>query len=135
MATTWQPHGNHMATTHRKNTLQTLHLNPEPQQRLPHAPLLPTAYIFPAVGMAALLTHARAISDEAFVVAAEALSQMTTPTELETGRLFPAFDHIRAISKVLAARVAEHMVATGDGGKPEQCGQWEEYVAQNMWTA
>lgn len=50
-------------------------------------------------------------------------------------RLFPAFQNIRAISKVLSAHVAQHMVSVGLGTTPAGCTDWEEYVAKNMWTA
>ena len=36
------------------------------------------AYVFPAVGFAAVLTRARSISDDVFLTAAEALSEVTT---------------------------------------------------------
>jgi hypothetical protein len=49
--------------------------------------------------------------------------------------LFPAFQNIRAISKVLTAHVGQHMVEVGLGSTPPGCVNWEEYVAFNMWTA
>ncbi|WIA08394.1 hypothetical protein OEZ85_007833 [Tetradesmus obliquus] len=92
------------------------------------------AYIFPAVGFAAVLTQSREITDEMFVLAAEELSKMTDMQELEQGRLFPPFQRIRAISKVLAGRVAQHMVAAGLGALPgDFTGDWEVYVADRMW--
>jgi hypothetical protein len=49
-------------------------------------------------------------------------------------RLFPAFQKIRQISKVLTARVAEHMVGAGLGATPgDFAGDWETYVADKMW--
>ncbi|KAF6252741.1 cytosolic NADP malic enzyme [Scenedesmus sp. NREL 46B-D3] len=93
------------------------------------------AYIFPAVGYAAVLAKSREITDEMFVLASEELSAMTDMEELEQGRLFPPFQSIRAISKVLTARVAEKMVAAGLGTVPEGCSDWEAFVASNMWNA
>lgn len=93
------------------------------------------AYIFPAVGYAAVLAQAKEITDEVFVLAAEELSKMTDMDELLVGRLFPAFQNIRAISKVLSAHVGQHMVEVGLGSTPAGCVNWEEYVASNMWTA
>lgn len=58
------------------------------------------AYIFPAVGHAAILTHCSSITDDVFVVAAEALSKMTTAENASQGRLFPPFAAIRNVSKV-----------------------------------
>lgn len=54
---------------------------------------------------------------------------------LPARRLFPAFQNIRAISKVLSAHVGQHMVEVGLGTTPPGCTNWEEYVASNMWTA
>ncbi|WIA17257.1 hypothetical protein OEZ85_014130 [Tetradesmus obliquus] len=93
------------------------------------------AYIFPAVGYAAILAKSKEITDEMFVLASEELSSMTDMEELEQGRLFPPFQSIRAISKVLTARVAEKMVDAGLGTAPEGCNDWESYVASNMWNA
>ena len=36
------------------------------------------AYVFPAIGFAAVLTRARSIADDIFLTAAETLSQITT---------------------------------------------------------
>ncbi len=44
------------------------------------------AYIFPAVGYAAILTKSKAITDDMFVLAAVELSRMTDMQELEAGR-------------------------------------------------
>lgn len=44
------------------------------------------AYIFPAVGYAAVLVQAKEITDEVFVLAAEELSKMTDMDELLVGR-------------------------------------------------
>lgn len=44
------------------------------------------AYIFPAVGYAAILAQSSEITDEMFVMAAEQLSTMTDMEQLEIGR-------------------------------------------------
>jgi malate dehydrogenase (oxaloacetate-decarboxylating)(NADP+) len=82
-----------------------------------------------------VLAQAKEITDEVFVLAAEELSKMTDMDELLVGRLFPAFQNIRSISKVLTAHVGQHMVEVGLGSTPPGCVNWEEYVAFNMWTA
>jgi malic enzyme len=144
------------------------------------------AYIFPAIGMAAVLTNCSALTDEVFVVAAEALAEMAVHEEVAVGRcgagrggggglpgaaclapaggpapqllvppttpsprptprhrhpphppplcrLFPAFSNIRHVSRVLAARVAQFIVAHGLGSTPEGCADWNEYVERHMW--
>ncbi|KAG1657236.1 hypothetical protein FOA52_000439 [Chlamydomonas sp. UWO 241] len=52
------------------------------------------AYIFPAVGGAASLMRWGEITDEMFLLAAEALAGMATQDEIRSGRLFPPFSHI-----------------------------------------
>ena len=44
------------------------------------------AYIFPAVGFAAVLCRSKEITDEMFVLAAEELSAMTDLQEVNVGR-------------------------------------------------
>lgn len=63
------------------------------------------ALVFPAIGHAASLCAARAISDDVFLVTAEALAGMTSLEEVECGLLFPRFSAIKDVSaKVRAAR-------------------------------
>jgi malate dehydrogenase (oxaloacetate-decarboxylating)(NADP+) len=92
------------------------------------------AYVFPAVGAAALLTRARVLSDGAFVAAAEALAVMTSAEELAAGRLFPPFSAIRAVSRRVIAAVAKHMAAAGEGeAPPGAAADWEAYAGARMW--
>ncbi|KAG2431097.1 hypothetical protein HXX76_009628 [Chlamydomonas incerta] len=84
-----------------------------------HPPQANNAYIFPAVGHAAVLTRAQRIPEEVFLVAAERLSTMATPAELEVGALFPPFARIRDISADVMAAAAAHLVDAGLGAVPE----------------
>lgn len=71
---------------------------------------------------------------QAFLVAAEALSCMTSLDELAHGYLFPPFGQIRSVSYKLMAAVAEYMVATGLGSTPEGfSGDWEATCREAMW--
>lgn len=76
----------------------------------PPLPQANNAYIFPAVGHAAVLARCPQISDDVFLVAAEALAGMTTAAELDQGFLFPRFSGIQAVSARLMAAVADFMV-------------------------
>lgn len=105
------------------------------------------AYVFPAIGHAAMLCGAREITDEVFLLAAEALAGMTTRADLESGMLFPRFSNIRAVSGRLIAAIAEDMCATGLGrlpanfdavtaGVPASVGtkaKWEAYARAHMF--
>lgn len=92
------------------------------------------AYIFPAVGHAAVLCKARTIPNEVFLVTAEALAGMTTLEEVHHGYLFPAFSHIREVSVKLMAAVGSYMVDRGIGTQPEGFnGDWEACAEAAMW--
>ena len=91
------------------------------------------AYVFPALGHAAVLAGAREVSDDAFLAAAEALSAMTTEAELAAGKLFPDFDSIREVSHDLTARVCELMERDGQGVKPAGVMDWKKYVDSQFW--
>ena len=73
------------------------------------------AYIFPAVGHAAVLARCRQISDDVFLVAAESLASMSSVADLEQGYLFPRFSGIKSVSARLMAAVADFMVRRQGG--------------------
>lgn len=76
------------------------------------------AYVFPAVGAAAMLTRAVSLPDEVFLEAAEALAAMATREQLSQGMLLPPLSMLRPASEVLAAHLASFMVEHGLGVAP-----------------
>jgi malate dehydrogenase (oxaloacetate-decarboxylating)(NADP+) len=80
------------------------------------------AYIFPAVGFAAVITRCSTIPDAVFLEAAEALGAMSSPQQLAQGRLFPPLSQIREACEKLTAHLARFMVETGLGKVPEGVG-------------
>ncbi|CAK0739550.1 hypothetical protein CVIRNUC_001175 [Coccomyxa viridis] len=99
------------------------------------------AYIFPAIGLAAVLTRTSHISDDAFLTAAKHLSEMTQIPEAARGLLFPRFSSIQQVSAKLTAKVAQFMVEAGGGAVVpselvgEKSPDWEAYVASTMYKA
>lgn len=96
------------------------------------------AYIFPAIGHAAILTYCSTISDEIFLLAAEQLSSMSSMQQLQQGQLFPHFDEVREVSACLAAHLAAFMVDEGLGVKPPSMASgdssgWEPLVRISMY--
>uniref|UniRef100_A0A672ZKC3 Malic enzyme n=1 Tax=Sphaeramia orbicularis TaxID=375764 RepID=A0A672ZKC3_9TELE len=63
------------------------------------------AYIFPGVGLAVTAGAIRCITEEIFLVAAEALAHLVTEDDLAEGRLYPPLSSIRDVSIKLAAKV------------------------------
>jgi len=106
------------------------------------------AYVFPAIGHAAILCHASQITDDVFLITAEALAEMTTPEEIESGHLFPRFSKIRNVSSRLIAAVAEEMCLSGLGRVPPDFdavtmhvasggnrARWEAYARDHMYES
>lgn len=71
------------------------------------------AYIFPGVGLGALVANASKVTDEDFLVAARTLASLVAKERLDVGCAYPDLKDIRDVSKHIAASVAKHMQETG----------------------
>ncbi len=76
------------------------------------------SYIFPGVGLGAISSRARRITDKMFMDAAHTLAQLVTQSDLEQGSLYPALPRIREVSAHIAAAVAETAYKDGLADKP-----------------
>jgi malate dehydrogenase (oxaloacetate-decarboxylating)(NADP+) len=65
------------------------------------------SYIFPGVGLGAIASGARRITDEMFMRAAFTLAQLVSGSDLAQGSLYPALPRIREVSTKIAAEVAQ----------------------------
>lgn len=65
------------------------------------------AYVFPGIGLGAILSSARVIPDEFFLVAARTLAGLVEKKEIVHGSLYPPLTDLRKISHAIAVRVAE----------------------------
>jgi malate dehydrogenase (oxaloacetate-decarboxylating)(NADP+) len=64
------------------------------------------SYIFPGVGLGAIASRTRRITDEMFMTAAHTLAHDVTESDLEQGSLYPALPRIREVSAHIATAVA-----------------------------
>ncbi len=64
------------------------------------------AYIFPGVGLGAIVSRSRVVTDEMFLVAAHSLANQVTEHDLERGRVYPSLSRIREVSAKIAYDVA-----------------------------
>ncbi|XP_078427454.1 NAD-dependent malic enzyme 2 [Wolffia australiana] len=100
-------------------------------------------YLFPGVGLGALLSGAHHITDGMLQAAAKCLAAYITDNEIERGIIFPSISSIRHITTHVAAAVVQEAVdeqlaeGHGDVGPRELADMTEDetvdYVAKNMW--
>jgi malate dehydrogenase (oxaloacetate-decarboxylating)(NADP+) len=76
------------------------------------------SYIFPGVGLGAIATRARHVTDEMFMAAVHALCAQVTPEDLAQGSLFPPLSQVREVSAHIAAAVAQVVFDQGLAGVP-----------------
>jgi malate dehydrogenase (oxaloacetate-decarboxylating)(NADP+) len=76
------------------------------------------ASVFPGVGLGAIVSGARHLTDEMFLAAADALAAGVTAADLEAGRIYPALEAIRRVSARIAAAVAGVAWARGLAREP-----------------
>jgi malate dehydrogenase (oxaloacetate-decarboxylating)(NADP+) len=65
------------------------------------------AYVFPGIGLGAIVCGARVIPDEFFLAAARTLAGLVKKSDLARGSLYPPLREIRRISLAIAVSVAE----------------------------
>ncbi len=72
-------------------------------------------FIFPGVGLGAIVAGTREITDEAFIVAARELASRVTPERLAEGGLYPPIEELRGVSRAIAIAVIRHFRDAGYG--------------------
>jgi malate dehydrogenase (oxaloacetate-decarboxylating)(NADP+) len=75
-------------------------------------------YIFPAMGMALFATEATRVTDEMFLVAAQAVAEQVTEEDLAIGLIYPPQSHILEASLHVAERIAACIFEQGLAGVP-----------------
>jgi malate dehydrogenase (oxaloacetate-decarboxylating)(NADP+) len=70
-------------------------------------------YIFPAMGMAVFATEAKWVTEEMFIVAAQAVAEQVTEQDLSMGLIYPPQSHILNASLHVAERIAGYIFDQG----------------------
>jgi malic enzyme len=89
------------------------------------------AFIFPGVGLGALVAEAREVTDGMFAAGADALAAEVTAADLAAGSLFPRISELRRITARVAEAVVRQAVADGVARNPAESPA--EAVAAAMW--
>ena len=94
------------------------------------------AFIFPGVGLAAIVAGARTVSNAEFLVAAHTLAGLVSAERLAEGALYPPIRDLRAVSREIAVEVVRSFgtvdglpLAAGDQGRAEA----EAAVDESIW--
>lgn len=90
------------------------------------------SYIFPGVGLGAIASGTRLVTDEMFMSAARTLANLVTKSDLDQGSLYPALPRIREVSAAIGAEVAQvaHQRNLATGPAPNDV---LEYVKSQMF--
>ncbi len=90
-------------------------------------------FIFPGVGLGAVVAQAREVTDSMFLVAAETLASLVKPDRISAGALYPRLADLREVSRAIAIAVAEQARQCGVARLPADQ-DVAQSVAAAMWT-
>ncbi len=91
-------------------------------------------FIFPGLGLGAIVAESRAITDRMFLLAARTLADAVTPERRETGALYPPVSMLRSVSRSIAIAVAREAIETGLAAvAPADDAALETMIDAAMW--
>jgi malate dehydrogenase (oxaloacetate-decarboxylating) len=70
-------------------------------------------FVFPGVGLGAIVAGATKLTDDAFLVAARALAGLVSEQRLGVGAIYPPVDQLRLVARTVAVAVARHLLERG----------------------
>jgi malic enzyme len=89
-------------------------------------------FIFPGVGLAAIVAEARELTDDAFLVAARELAALVREDRLASGAIYPPIGDLRRVTRAIAAAVVRHLRESGYG-RQYRDEEIEPAVDGTMW--
>jgi malate dehydrogenase (oxaloacetate-decarboxylating) len=89
-------------------------------------------FVFPGIGLGAIVSRATEITDRMFAVAASTLAGLVSAGRLAQGALYPPLADLRAVSRAIAIAVATEARASGVAGMDDGA-RMEDAVDAHMW--
>jgi malate dehydrogenase (oxaloacetate-decarboxylating) len=89
-------------------------------------------YVFPGIGLGAIVAHATEITDRMLLAAARVLADRVGPSRLAEGALYPPLGRLREVSQSIAVAVAREARDSGVG-RPISDAEVDDSVTQQMW--
>jgi len=89
-------------------------------------------FIFPGVGLGAIVGEAREVTDEAFLVAARELAALVSEERLAAGAIYPPVGDLRRIARAIAIAVVRELRDSGYG-RQYRDEEIEPAVDEAMW--
>jgi malate dehydrogenase (oxaloacetate-decarboxylating) len=89
-------------------------------------------YVFPGVGLGALISKSPKVTDKMFLAASEALSRLVTEDQMKRGLLLPEMEDIRMVSSRIARAVACEARDSGIGRLLTD-EQFDEVITKAQW--
>jgi malic enzyme len=83
------------------------------EDRLVYASQGNNVYVFPGVGLGAVVSGAREVTDSMFAIAADTLASRVSQEDLSAGRLYPPLSQLREISRDIALAVGREAISAG----------------------
>jgi len=72
-------------------------------------------FIFPGVGLGAIVAEMPEVTDDAFLIAARELAHFVSDDRLRAGALYPRIAQLRAVARAIAIAVVRHARDSGEG--------------------
>ncbi len=92
-------------------------------------------FVFPGIGLGAIVSETREVTDAMFLAAAETVAEYVSPERLAVGALFPSVNDLRTVSRVIAIRVASEAIRAGLSPLPEDTDVAALVDASMWWPA
>ena len=89
-------------------------------------------FIFPGVGLGAIVAEAREVTDETFLVAARELAGLVSDDRLASGAIYPPIGDLRRVARTIAVSVVRHLRDSGYG-RQYRDEEIEPAVDRAMW--